>query len=777
MERTERYNPDIKFGLNYKQVEERRIKGFVNTSSIPKTKSFKQIVLIHTFTLFNILNLILAICICLVNSYRNLLFLGVVFCNTIIGIYQEIKAKIIVDKLSLISEKKVTVIRNGRKESISYEEIVLDDITEYKLGNQIVADAKIMDGICEVNESFITGEANSIIKKKGDFVLSGSFLISGSIITKTEKVGKENYISVISDSAKYIKKTNSEIMLTIKKIIKILSIVIIPVGIALFIKQLSVSDDLTSSVVNTVAALIGMIPEGLVLLTSSVFCVSIIRLSRHNVLVQELYSIENLARIDTLCLDKTGTITEGEMQLYDIIAFDNFTKLDIENILRDLSFNIDDENPTIMAIKDEYLKEKNYHKADKIYHFSSEKKFSGIKINNTSYLIGAFDYLLNKEKEIALKYTSDNRVLALIKKDNFNGIDFNDNIPIGLILIRDKIRKNAIKTIGYFKEQNVDIKIISGDNPITVSNISKLVGINGYDNYIDASTLITDKDIELASIKYTIFGRVKPEQKKKIIQALKNNGHVVGYTGDGVNDVMALKESDCSITFQNGSEAARNVSQLILLDSDFNSLPKVVAEGRRTINNVQRSASLFLVKTIYSSLLSIIFLFINEAYPFIPIQLTLTSVVTIGIPSFILALEPNSEKVKGHFFPNVISKSVPAAITIVLNVIITMIVSNFFKFSENQSSTICVLLTGLTGFILLYRISKPFNLIRTILLITMVTIFSFSILGFRNIFELTSITPYMGLVVLILTIVSYILFNIMMDLIEKYVVPKISIDN
>lgn len=776
METIKRYNPDIKFGLKPKEVEERNRSGFVNTSSIPKTKSIKQIILIHTFTLFNILNLCLALCIFLVKSYRNLLFLGVVFCNTIISIYQEIKAKKIVDKLSLVSEKKVTVIRNGKKESISFEDIVLDDIVEYKLGNQIVADAKIMDGICEVNESFITGEANSIIKKKGDFVLSGSFLVSGSIITKTEKVGKENYISIISDSAKYIKKCNSEIMLTIKKVIKILSIVIIPIGIALFIKQSSIND-LTSSVVNTVAALIGMIPEGLVLLTSSVFCVSIIRLSKYNVLVQELYSIENLARIDTLCLDKTGTITEGDMQLYDIIPFNNFKKEDIESILKDLSFNITDENPTITAIKNEYMQTKNYNKADKIYHFSSEKKFSGIKMNNTSYLIGAFDYLLDNEKEIALKYTSDNRVLALVKKDDFDGIDLKNNIPIGLILIRDKIRKNVIKTIGYFKDQNVDIKIISGDNPITVSNISKLVGINGYDKYVDAGTLITDKDIEEAALKYTIFGRVKPEQKKQIICALKKNGHVVGYTGDGVNDVMALKESDCSITFQNGSEAARNVSQLILLDSDFNLLPKVVAEGRRTINNIQRSASLFLVKTTYSSLLALIFLFINKAYPFIPIQLTLTSVVTVGIPSFILALEPNNEKVKGHFFPNVISKSVPAAVTIVLNIIITIIVSKFLKFSENQSSTICVLLTGLTGFILLYRISKPFNLIRTTLLLTMITIFCFGILGFRNVFELTTITPYMGLVVLVLTTTSYILFNIMMNLIEKYVVPKIGIDN
>ena len=774
METVKRYNPDIKYGLKKEEVDERIKKSIINTQSIPKTRSVKQIVFLHVFTLFNILNLGLAICICFVHSYRNLTFLGVVFCNTIIGIVQEIKAKRIVDKLSLISEKKVIVIRDGNKESISFEDVVLDDIVEYKLGNQIIADSIVMSGICEVNESFITGEANPILKKKGDMVLSGSFLVSGNIITKVEKVGQENYISTISEGAKYIKKINSEIMITIKKIIKILSITIIPLGIALFIKQLSVSDnDLTSSVVNTVAALIGMIPEGLVLLTSSVFAVSIIRLSKYNVLVQELYSIEDLARIDTLCLDKTGTITEGSMEIYDIIPFNNFKKSDIEEILKNISFNIEDENPTIMAIKNEY-KKGTYDKANKVYNFSSEKKFSGIEIENTTYLMGAFDYLLNdQEKEIALKYTEDNRVLAIIKDEDFDENDLKSNVPVGLILLRDKIRKNAIKTINYFKDQNVEIKIISGDNPITVSNISKRVGIIGYEKYVDASILITDKDIEDAATKYNIFGRVKPEQKQKLVCALKKAGKFVGYTGDGVNDVLALKESDCSITFQNGSEAARNVSQLILLDSDFSSIPKIVAEGRRTINNIERSSSLFLVKTIYSGLLAIIFLFLNQSYPFIPIQLTLTSVVTIGIPSFILALEPNKEKVKGHFFPNVISKSLPAALTIVANIIITVIARDIFKFSDTETSTICVLLTGLTGFILLYRICKPLNWIRSLLLSLMIAIFFLGVLGLRSVFELAFITPYMGILILTLTVISYITFNFMMNIIEKYVVPKI----
>ena len=767
-----RYNPNIKQGLTKEQVENRKRENLVNISSIPKTKSIKQIFLTHIFTLFNILNLSLGICIILVGSYRNLLFLGVVFCNTIIGIYQELKAKKIVDQLSLISEKKVSVIRNGKEELINFEEIVLDDIVHYKLGNQIVADAIILSGTCEVNESFVTGESNSIIKKKGDYVLSGSFVVSGDIITKTEKVGKETYTASISDGAKYIKVVESEILQTIKKVIKILSIVIIPLGIFLFLKQTSLSgNSLETSVVNTVAALIGMIPEGLVLLTSTVFAVSVIRLSKFNVLVKELYSIEVLARVDTLCLDKTGTITEGSMEMYDIILFNDFEKKDIEKVLVNLASNLKDENATMMAIKNMYMCD-NYEKADEIYSFSSEKKYSGIRINNDTYILGAFDYLLNDDEiKVAKKYTSENRVLALVKFDKL-GTDLKKNIPMGLILIRDKIRNNAVKTIEYFKQQGVDIKIISGDNPETVSNISKRVGIIGYEKYVDASTLITDKDIEKAVKQYNIFGRVKPNQKEKIIYYLKKN-HTVAYVGDGVNDVLALKESDCSITFQNGSEAARNISNLVLLDSDFNSIPMIVAEGRRTINNIERSSTLFLVKTIYSSLLAIIFLFLNSAYPFIPIQLTLTSVLTIGIPSFILALEPNKERVRGHFFTNVISKSLPAALTIVANIIITIIVRGIFKFNEEQTSTICVLLTGLTGFILLYRISKPLNIIRSSLLLTMIVVFFSGVLGFRHLFELTIITPYMYIVVLILTIISYIIFNVMMDLIEKYVIPKI----
>lgn len=770
----ERFNVSIKEGLTDKQVNERINQGFINKSSIPTTKSIKQIILMHTFTLFNVLNFSLGILILLVKSYRNLMFLGVVFCNTIIGIYQEIKAKKIVDRLSLISAKKVLVMRNSKLQEIHFEDVVLDDIIYYKLGNQIVSDGVILSGSCEVNESFVTGESDPILKKKGDYILSGSFIVSGNIVAKADKVGKENYVSTISDGAKYIKKVNSEIMATINKIIKILSITIIPIGIILFIKQVNIpGNTMQSSVVNTVAAMIGMIPEGLVLLTSSVFMVSIIRLSKYNVLVQELYCTENLARIDTICLDKTGTITEGTMEVVDIVPFSQFSKKDVEDILSNLSNNLDDENPTMMAIKEVY-KNNDFTTADMVYNFSSINKFSGIEINGVSYLMGAFDYLLESDNlEVAYKYSEDNRVLAIVKKESFDKNNLSDNVPIGLVLLKDKIRNNAINTINYFKSQNVDVKIISGDNPITVSSIAKRVGINGYDKYVDASELVTKDDIEKAVKKYNIFGRVKPEQKKIIIASLKKIGKNVAYAGDGVNDVLALKESDCSITFQNGSEAARNVSQLVLLDSDFGSIPKIVLEGRRSINNIERSASLFLVKTTYSALLSIIFLFLNTAYPFVPIQLTLTSVVTIGIPSFVLALEPNKEKVSGHFFPKVISKSLPAAFTIVLNIILVMLVKGLFHFNQVETSTVCVILTGMTGFILLYRLCKPFNLLRSILLIMMVLMFFFQVIGLREMYELAVITPYMIIYILILTIISYIIFNLMMNLVEKKIIPKL----
>ena len=770
----ERFNVDIKKGLTNEQVEKRKQENFVNTLSTPKTKSIKQIILLHTFTLFNILNLSLGLLILFVKSYRNLLFLGVVFCNTIIGIVQEIKAKKIVDKLSLISAKKVNTLRDGKWNDIYFEDIVLDDIVNYKLGDQIVADSIVLSGTCEVNESLVTGEPDAILKKKGDYLLSGSFIVSGDVIVKTEKVGKENYTSKISDGAKYIKKINSEIVTTINKILKILSIIIVPLGIIVFLKQMSLSgSSYQISVVNTVGAIIGMIPEGLVLLTSSVFAVSIIRLSKHNVLSQDLYATESLARVDTLCLDKTGTITEGIMEVYDIITFDKFKKKEIEEILNDISCNLTDSNPTIDAIRSCYYDIDSFNKAQDIYNFSSANKYSGIKLNNKNYLIGAFDYFLDgKYLEEANKYSNENRVLSIVIKDKKDK-NLKENKPMGLILLRDKIRNNAIKTIDYFKKQNVDIKIISGDNPVTVSGIAKRVGINGAENYIDAGTLLTNQDIKNAVSKYTIFGRVKPDQKKVIIESLKQIGKTVAYVGDGVNDVLALKEADCSITFENASSSARNVSQVVLMDSDFSSIPKIVAEGRRSINNVERSSSLFLVKTTYSLLLSIIFLFINAAYPFMPIQLTLTSVVTIGIPSFVLALEPNKERVTGHFFQKVLSRSLPAAFTIVINIMITFIIKHLFKFTDQEVSTICVLLTAMTGFILLYRLCRPFNVIRIILLASMICMFYGQVIFLREMYSLSVLTPHILIIVGILSVLAFIIFNLMMNLVDKHIISKL----
>lgn len=668
-----RYNPDINFGLSTEQVNKRIDEKLINYDSSVPTKSIKQIIFENFFTLFNFLNLFLGIAIFLVGSYKNMLFLAIMIINTAISTFQEIHSKKIVDKLAIMAQSKVKVIRDGEQIEITIHEIVLDDIIVFNTGNQIPTDCTILDGDVLVNESFITGEPDSITKVKGEMLLSGSYIVGGKCYAKVEHIGDENYTSQISSGAKYVKKINSEIMRSLNKIIKWLTFAIIPIGALLFWNQVSLEGStMQSAVVQSVAAVIGMIPEGLVLLTSTVLAVSVIRLSRSKVLVQELYCIETLARVDTLCLDKTGTLTEGRMEVSDFILFDN-NKLEentidnskFKNIMANIARNSDDENPTMQAIKSYFTNELSEEfEIDTKVAFSSKTKWSGISFkNNGSYILGAPEFILKEntyEDEIK-KYSENYRVL-LIAHSNNNFIDkqLPESIhPVGIILISDVIRKEASTTLQYFKDQDVDIKIISGDNPITVSKIAKQVGVENADNYIDMSTLKNEKEIEEAASKYTIFGRVSPTQKKDLVVALQKNKHTVAMTGDGVNDVLALKTADCSIAMANGSDATKNVSQLILLDSNFASMPKVVAEGRRTINNIERSASLFLVKTIYSCSLALIFLFMSAGYPFQPIHLSLISVVTIGIPSFLLALEPNKERIHGNFLKNVISKAIP----------------------------------------------------------------------------------------------------------------------
>lgn len=763
----ERIEPNIHIGLNQEQVQKRIKEKCVHQDTMVTTKSLKQIVLSNVFTLFNILNLALGFLIVSTGSIKNLLFLGVVFCNTVISMYQEIHAKRIIDKLAIVSSSKVTLIRNGKKEKHLINEIVLDDIISYALGNQIIVDSIIKEGTVEVDESFITGESETILKEKGDMLLSGSFIVGGSCIAQVEHIGDDNYTNQISKEAKYIKKINSEIMKTMEKIIKVISVVIIPLGFLLFLQQMHLDGNtVNDSIINTVAAIIGMIPEGLVLLTSTVLAVGSVRLAHKRVLVQELYCIETLARVDTICLDKTGTLTEGTMEIIDMISFkeEDYPLLDVFIALANYN---QDNNATALALKEKFVGKTKYELIEKI-DFSSKRKYSGMTFKDYgTYFIGAPE-ILTKDKKVLeeVKKYSDYRVLLLVHSE---GTCQNANIskePIAMLLIRDKIRKSAPKTLRYFKEQGVDIKIISGDGVETVSKILKRAGMEQLKSY-DMSNVTPETNLKEIVEEYNIFGRVTPSGKKDLILALKANGHTVAMTGDGVNDVLALKEADCSLAMASGSDAARSVSELVLLDSNFDSIPKIVNEGRRSINNLERSATLFLTKTIYSTLLAILFIFIRMSYPFQPIQLSLNSLVAIGIPSFILALEPNRNRIQGTFIINVIRKSIPAALTIIVNIISVMVFTHLFHFSHEYASTMSVFLLAFTGFLLLFKICYPFNYIRGILFGSLIGIFLGGVVGLHKLFEIVLLTPFMFLFVGLLCLLDIPLFKVLTVLCEK----------
>lgn len=748
-----RYHPDIEMGLNDEQIKKRIEENLINYDTSVPTKSIKRIFFDNFFTLFNFLNLFLAFTIFCVGSYKNMLFLGIVIINTAISTIQEIHSKRVVDKLSVLASSKVRVIRNGKKKEISIHHIVLDDIIEFRMGNQVATDSIVQSGEILVNESYITGEPNSIIKKKGDTILSGSFIISGKCLAKVEHVAKDNYTCKISSDAKYIKKVNSEIMNSLQRIIKYSTFAIIPIGSALFISQFYFQGiNLQEAVIQTAAAVIGMIPEGLVLLTSTVLAVSVIRLSKSKVLVQDLYCTETLARVDTLCLDKTGTLTEGSMEVTNFIPLDENSKESISNILANIGKFSEDENSTIQAIRNYFSKVSISFVPDSKVAFSSEAKWSGIHFKNQgSYIIGAPNFVLksdfNMYQEIFEKYTKDYRILVLAHSV-YDFKDRNlpeDTKPIGIVLLRDKIRKDASKTLHYFYKQGVDIKIISGDNPVTVSQIAKRVRLKNFDKYIDMSTVVNENEIDHLVLKYSIFGRVSPYQKKLLVKALRKSGKTVAMAGDGVNDVLALKEADCSIAMANGSDATKSISQLVLLNSDFASMPKIVAEGRRTINNIQRSASLFLVKTIYSSLLALMVLFMKDEYPFSPIQLSLISLVTIGIPSFMLALEPNKERINGDFLKNVIVKALPTGLLVILSIFILIVLNRYSIIPEEKLSSLCVVCTGICGLGLLFTFVKtrkseesklPFSIYRLLLAITMTGLFLLGLTYFAPIFNI-----------------------------------------
>ena len=781
----ERYNPNYKVGLSDEQVEERINSNLVNYNDAPPTKTIGQIIRSNFFTYFNFLNLVLGGAIIaagiyggeLWDSIKNCTFMGVIIFNSIISIVQEVISKKTIDKLSVLAASKVVTIRNGKETNLSIDELVLDDVVKLSLGNQVVTDSVILNGAVEVNESFLTGEVDPILKNVGDTILSGSFIVSGSAYARVDHIGKDNYISKISSEAKYDKKVNSIIMNSFEKILKVLSIVIVPVGAMLLVNNLYVTNyDITKSVFTTVAALIGMIPEGLLLLTSSVMAVSVVRLARYKVLVQQLYCIETLARVDVICLDKTGTITEGAMELSNVICEDGVNEGAMNELLSNLAYAFDNSNATMDAIRDKYPNKGMWTVIDKL-EFSSSRKFSAVTFDNRgTFYFGAPEFVLRTDfnsYRAKIESYSEYRVLVIAyNKEELTKTPSNLRV-LGFLLIQDKIRKEAPDTLKYFKKQGVKVKIISGDNFVTVCNIAKRAGLKDVKG-MDA-TLLTDDNIEESLEKYDVFGRVTPDQKKLIIKTLQKNGHTVAMTGDGVNDVLALKQSDCSIAMASGSDAAKNVSQIVLLDSNFASMPEVVAEGRRTINNVERSASLLLIKTIFTAILVVVCIFMKSEYFYMPIHLSLITACTISIPSFILALEPNHERVKGNFMLKVVGKSFPAALTVVFNVVMIVLYKNYFDISENITSTLIVMMTGTTGFIFLYRLCRPFNVLRGTLLVSLITIFIYMIFRHFEFFDLNQVNNGTILLYIVFAICSVYIFD-KLNLLVQFIINKFDKD-
>lgn len=749
-------------GLTAAEVAERVAAGAVNVDASVKTRSVKQIVLENVCTLFNLINVILALFVLITGSFKNMLFMLVIVCNVVIGIVQEIRSKRTTDRLSIVASSKATVLRDGMRTELPLEALVRDDVIELGRGDQVPADAAVVSGSCDVNESLLTGESKLIKKATGDGLMSGSFVNAGTVLARIEHVGAENYAARISAEAKQRKAINSEIMNSLNGIIKFVSCIIFPLGALLFAREFFVSGiDFNGAVLSTVSALVGMIPEGLILLTSTVLAVAVVRLAKSKVLVQQLYCIETLARVDVLCLDKTGTITTGTMEVAAVKPVPGADAAEVDAAFASIARADDDPNDTAQAILAHYAAAPaSAPKPTRMVPFSSDKKWSGATFDDgRSYVMGAGRFVMGEAfsqveaQQDAL--AADARVLLLARVEGFDedGDIVGAPVPLGFVVIHDQIRATAAQTIAYFKEQGVDLKVISGDDPHTVSGIAAKVGVPHAEEFVDASTLADDAAIADAVGRFSVFGRVKPEQKKAFVIALQERGHVVAMTGDGVNDTLALKQADCSVAMAAGSDAARNVAQLVLVDNDFASMPKVVAEGRRSINNLQRSASLFLVKTLLSITLAALFVFLPWEYPFQPIQMTLISAFTIGIPSFVLALEPNKDRIRGRFLENVVVRSIPGAVCAVLAIMVVNVAGYcFLDLDYAHVSTLCVLITAWVGMLLIVRLSVPFTPIRWALLIVVV---GGTVLGATLLHGLFGIEPFtLGMAVLFATLAA-----------------------
>ena len=720
---TRRFNADIRYGLNSDQVNEYFENGWSNEPVEPPSKTVPEIIKSNLFTYFNLVFAVLAALLILAGSFRNLTFLPVILANLFIGIIQEIRAKNTLDKLSVLNAPKALVVREGRQFSIPAEELVLDDIVIFKAGNQICADAIVVDGEVSVNESLLTGESDEISKKPGDELMSGSFIVSGECYARLDKVGEDSYISKLTLEAKAMNsEEQSEMIRVLDKLVGVVGILIIPIGLLLFGQQFFFSGaSFSKSITSMVAAVIGMIPEGLYLLASVALVVSVMRLASKKVLVHDMKCIETLARVNVLCVDKTGTITENTMEVNGEIPMDGYdsqSMAPLKQIISDFASAMSSDNITMKAMKD-YFNKPSGRKAVSVSPFSSQFKYSGAAFEDGSYVLGAPEFVLREDydnyREQIEQYSSEGyRVLVFGIYDGvIDGKALTGKVtPLGLVFLSNPIRKEAPETFKYFENQGVEIKVISGDNPVTVSQVALQAGIANADNYIDASTLTTDEAIEDAVLRYTVFGRVTPDQKRKFVRALKKAGRTVAMTGDGVNDVLALKDADCSVAMASGSDAAAQASQLVLLDSNFACMPSVVMEGRRVVNNIERSASLFLVKNIFSFLLSLFSVCFMINYPLEPSQISLISMFTIGVPAFFLALQPNKNIIKGHFLSNVLIKALPAGITDFLVVGALVVFGQVFEVGETDISTACTMLLAIVGFVILYNISKPMNALR-----------------------------------------------------------------
>lgn len=740
---------DIDVGLTSGQVEQRKDEGFDNKPVEAPSKTVKEILADNILTYFNLLFAILAALIIAVGSYRDLTFLPVIIANMLIGIFQELRSKSVLDKLTMLNAPITSVIRDGEEINVPSKELVLDDIAVFRSGNQISADAIVVGGSVSVNESLLTGESDEIVKKEGDRLMSGSYIVSGSCRARLEKVGSESYISQLTLQAKKSKKgEQSEMIRSLNKIVKFAGIIIIPIGIFMFWQQYRISGVIKSSVQSMVASVIGMIPEGLFLIASTTLAVSAMRLAFEKVLVHDMKCIETLARVNVLCVDKTGTITENRMAVTSVIPASNqFSENLINGYLSDFAAAQAADNETMRAVKNYFMRPAGMIA---ISHtgFSSEFKYSSVTFNSGSFVLGAPEFVL-KERCVEYEQIIDSnsrkgyRVLAFGKySGNPDGKALTgDVVPICFVIISNPIRKDAPDTFRYFAEQGVDIKVISGDNPVTVSEVAKQAGIKHAADYVDASTLTTDESINDAVMRYTVFGRVTPDQKRKFVRALKKNGKTVAMTGDGVNDVLALKDADCSVAMASGSDAACQASQLVLLESDFSKMPDVVLEGRKVVNNLERSGSLFLVKNIFSLVLSVLTICFGIAYPLKPSQISLISLFTIGLPALVLSQVPNKELIRGKFISNILFKALPAGITDTIIVAAMMYFGNIFGVSQSEIATASTILLSIVGLMIIFEISKPMDVYKMWLWVICAVGLVFSMVFVSDFFDISAMSP------------------------------------